>query len=247
VSAPVIELEGVSFAFDNRQPVLSDVTLAVAPLSFACMIGPNGGGKTTLLKLILGLLEPTAGRIRVLGTSPQRARHRIGYMSQHATLDRAFPVRVLDVVLMGRLGPRRAAGPFDRADVAAARSTLERVGLADFERRPFADLSGGQRQRVLLARALTSGPELLLLDEPASGLDQKVERDFFDLLQELNRTTTVVLVSHDLGFVQSFVRSVICVHGTVDVHPTNQLDGTTIRELYSGEVRVVRHDHHHPE
>jgi len=247
VSAPVIELEGVSFAFDNRQPVLSDVTLAVAPLSFACMIGPNGGGKTTLLKLVLGLLEPTAGRIRVLGTSPQRARHRIGYMSQHATLDRAFPVRVLDVVLMGRLGPRRAAGPFDRADVAAARSTLERVGLADFERRPFADLSGGQRQRVLLARALTSGPELLLLDEPASGLDQKVERDFFDLLQELNRTTTVVLVSHDLGFVQSFVRSVICVHGTVDVHPTNQLDGTTIRELYSGEVRVVRHDHHHPE
>ena len=247
MSAPVIELEGVSFAFDNRQPVLSDVTLAVAPLSFACMIGPNGGGKTTLLKLILGLLEPTAGRIRVLGTTPQRARHRIGYMSQHATLDRAFPVRVLDVVLMGRLGPRRAAGPFDRADVAAARSTLERVGLADFERRPFADLSGGQRQRVLLARALTSGPELLLLDEPASGLDQKVERDFFDLLQELNRTTTVVLVSHDLGFVQSFVRSVICVHGTVDVHPTNQLDGTTIRELYSGEVRVVRHDHHHPE
>ena len=247
MSAPVIELEGVSFAFDNRQPVLSGVTLAVEPLSFACMIGPNGGGKTTLLKLILGLLEPTAGRIRVLGTSPQRARHRIGYMSQHATLDRAFPVRVLDVVLMGRLGPRRAAGPFDRADVAAARSTLERVGLADFERRPFADLSGGQRQRVLLARALTSGPELLLLDEPASGLDQKVERDFFDLLQELNRTTTVVLVSHDLGFVQSFVRSVICVHGTVDVHPTNQLDGTTIRELYSGEVRVVRHDHHHPE
>ena len=243
MSAPVIELEGVSFAFDNRQPVLSGVTLAVAPLSFACMIGPNGGGKTTLLKLILGLLEPTAGRIRVLGTSPQRARHRIGYMSQHATLDRAFPVRVLDVVLMGRLGPRRAAGPFDRADVAAARSTLERVGLADFERRPFADLSGGQRQRVLLARALTSGPELLLLDEPASGLDQKVERDFFDLLQELNRTTTVVLVSHDLGFVQSFVRSVICVHGTVDVHPTNQLDGNTIRELYSGEVRMVRHDH----
>jgi zinc transport system ATP-binding protein len=243
VSAPVIELEGVSFAFDGRHPVLSDVTLAVEPLSFACMIGPNGGGKTTLLKLILGLLEPTTGRIRVLGTSPQRARHRIGYMSQHATLDRAFPVRVLDVVLMGRLGPRRVAGPFDRADLAAASGTLELVGLAGLERRPFADLSGGQRQRVLLARALTSSPELLLLDEPASGLDQKVERDFFDLLIELNRTTTVVLVSHDLGFVQSFVRSVICVHGTVDVHETNQLDGNTIRELYSGEVRMVRHDH----
>jgi zinc transport system ATP-binding protein len=243
VSSPVIELEGVSFAFDGRHPVLSDVSLTVEPLSFACVIGPNGGGKTTLLKLILGLFEPTAGRIRVLGTSPRRARHRIGYMAQHATLDKAFPVRVLDVVLMGRLGPRRVAGPFDRADLAAATSTLDRVGLTGLERRSFADLSGGQRQRVLLARALTSNPELLLLDEPASGLDQKVERDFFDLLRELNRTTTLVLVSHDLGFVQSFVRSVICVHGTVDVHPTNQLDGSTIRELYGGEVRLVRHDH----
>jgi zinc transport system ATP-binding protein len=243
VSAPVIELEGVSFAFAGRHPVLENVNLSVEPLEFASVIGPNGGGKTTLLRLILGLIEPTSGRIQVLGTSPEKARHRIGYMAQHATLDAAFPVRVLDVVLMGRLGPRRLAGPFDRWDVAAARDTLARVGLAGLERRPFADLSGGQRQRVLLARALTSNPELLLLDEPASGLDQKVELDFFDLLQELNRTTTVILVSHDLGFVQSFVRSVICVHGTVDVHPTNQLDGTTIRELYGGEVRMVRHDH----
>jgi len=164
-------------------------------------------------------------------------------MAQHSTLDPSFPVRVLDVVLMGRLGPRRLAGPFDRTDVAAASAVLDRVGLASLERRPFADLSGGQRQRVLLARALASSPELLLLDEPASGLDQKVELDFFDLLRELNQTTTIVLVSHDLGFVQSFVRSVICVHRTVDVHPTNLVDGTTIRELYGGEVRVVRHDH----
>ena len=242
MAAPIIDVRRVWFSF-NGQPVLQDVSLTVPAGDFLVVIGPNGGGKTTLLRLILGLIEPTAGRIRVLGSSPVRARHRIGYMAQHATLDRSFPVRVLDVVLMGRLGPRRVAGPFDRADVSAARDTLERVGLAGLERRPFADLSGGQRQRVLLARALTSNPELLLLDEPASGLDQKVELDFFDLLRELNRTTTVVLVSHDLGFVQAFVRSVICVHGTVDVHPTNQLDGTTIRELYGGEVRMVRHDH----
>jgi len=243
VTAPVIDLEGVSFSFDGRNPVLEDVTLSVQALEFASVIGPNGGGKTTLLKLILGLLDPSAGRIRVLGTSPARARHRIGYMAQHSTLDPSFPVRVLDVVLMGRLGPRRLAGPFDRTDVAAASAVLDRVGLGSLERRPFADLSGGQRQRVLLARALASSPELLLLDEPASGLDQKVELDFFDLLRELNQTTTIVLVSHDLGFVQSFVRSVICVHRTVDVHPTNLVDGTTIRELYGGEVRVVRHDH----
>ena len=243
MTAPVIELDRVSFSFDGRNPILEDVTLTIQPLEFASVIGPNGGGKTTLLKLILGLLEPSSGTVRVLGTTPVRARHRIGYMAQHATLDAAFPVRVLDVVLMGRLGPGRLAGPHDRADLEAARDTLERVGLGALERRPFADLSGGQRQRVLLARALASGPELLLLDEPASGLDQKVEQDFFDLLQELNQTATIVLVSHDLGFVQAFVRSVICVHRTVDVHPTNRLDGTTIRELYGGEVRMVRHDH----
>ena len=243
MTAPVIELKGVSFSFDGRNQVLEDVTLSIEPLSFASVIGPNGGGKTSLLKIILGLFEPSAGSVRVLGTSPVRARHRIGYMAQHSTLDAAFPVRVLDVVLMGRLGPSRLVGPFDQADIAAASGALERVGLASLERRPFADLSGGQRQRVLLARALASGPELLLLDEPASGLDQKVELDFFDLLRELNQTATIVLVSHDLGFVQSFVRSVICVHRTVDVHPTNLVDGTTIRELYGGDVRLVRHDH----
>lgn len=243
MTAPVIELEHVSFSFDGRNRVLEDVSLAVQPLEFASVIGPNGGGKSTLLKIVLGLLTPPTGTVRVFGTTPERARHRIGYMAQHATLDAAFPVRVLDVVLMGRLGPRRAIGPFGRADLDAAVAALGRVGLASVERRPFADLSGGQRQRVLLARALASGPELLLLDEPASGLDQKVELDFFALLRELNRTTTIVLVSHDLGFVQSFVRSVICVHRTVDVHPTNQLDGTTIRDLYGGDVRMVRHDH----
>ena len=245
MARPVIEIHDLNFSFDGRNNVLEDVTLAVAPLDFACVIGPNGGGKTTLLKLILGLLEPTAGRIRVLGTSPVRARPAIGSMPQFATFDPAFPIRVIEVVLMGRLGPRRAIGPFSRDDSEAAQEVLEQVGLAGFERQPFSDLSGGQRQRVLLARALASDPELLLLDEPASGLDQKVERDFFELLRELNRTKTLVLVSHDLGFVQSFVKSVICVHQRVDVHPTASLDGTTIHELYGGKVRAVRHDHRH--
>jgi zinc transport system ATP-binding protein len=242
-SKPVIEIDGLSFRFDSGGLVLENVALEIDALDFASVIGPNGGGKTTLLKLILGLLQPTTGQIRVLGTSPVRARPRIGYMPQFAAMDPRFPVQVLDVVLMGRLGPGLRFGSFSRRDRNAALDTIHRVGLSGLERQPFSDLSGGQRQRVLLARALVSDPELLLLDEPAAGLDQKVEQDFFQLLRDLNRTKTLLLVSHDLGFVASFVKTVVCVHRTVDVHPMSSLDGAMIQELYGGEVRLVHHDH----
>jgi len=239
----IVQFENVSFSYDGRHRVLDHVDLTIERLDFASVIGPNGGGKTTLLRLVLGLLEPQSGSIRVFGASPIRARPRIGYMPQFATTDPKFPVRVLDVVLMGRLGPGRRIGPFSRQDRAAAGDALSRVGVAELARESFSALSGGQRQRVLLARALVSDPELLLLDEPAAGLDQKVEQDFFELLGELNREKTLVLVSHDLGFVQAFVKTVICVHRVVDVHPTSELDGTAIRDLYGGEVRLVHHEH----
>jgi len=242
-TAPIIDIEGLSFRFDNGPLVLEDVSLRVEKGDFASVIGPNGGGKTTLLKLIVGLLRPTSGRVRVFGLPPERARPRIGYMPQHAMMDPRFPVRVLDVVMMGRLGPRPTLWAHSRADRRAAAGALAQVGLEDLGGRPFSALSGGQRQRVLLARALVTEPELLLLDEPASGLDQKVEQDFFDLLRELNRHLTIVLVSHDLGFVAGFVRTVICVHREVDVHPTSELDGNKIADIYGGEVRMVRHDH----
>jgi zinc transport system ATP-binding protein len=256
---PPIHFEELSFSYGAGPPVLESVTVTVDSLDFACVIGPNGGGKTTLLKLVLGLLQPTSGRVEVFGSSPIRSRPRIGYMPQFAAMDPRFPVQVQDVVLMGRLGPGLRFGSFSRRDRSAASRTIELVGLSGLERQPFSAielvglsglerqpfsaLSGGQRQRVLLARALASDPDLLLLDEPAAGLDQKVEQDFFELLRELNRSKTVVLVSHDLGFVASFVRTVICVHRRVDVHPTSALDGATIQELYGGDVRLVHHDH----
>ena len=240
---PVIEITDLCYRFGGRHWVLDDVSLTIDRLDFASVIGPNGGGKTTLIKLLLGLLEPDRGTIKVLGTSPERARPRVGYLPQHATIDARFPIKVVDVVLMGRLGPRWPLGRFTLADKQAAGAILERVGLGGFERRSLAELSGGQRQRVLLARALAADPELLLLDEPAAGLDIKVEQDFFQLLGELNRAKTVVLVSHDLGFVSAFVKTVVCVHHTVDVHPTSELDGTTIQNLYGGDVRLVHHEH----
>ncbi len=240
---PVIRLDGVSFSYDGRHPVLKDVSLAIEPLDFASVIGPNGGGKTTLAKLILGLIEPSTGAVEVLGTTPHRARPRIGYLPQYASLDPSFPVRVIDVVLMGRLGPGRRIGRYGRRDRDAAEETLERVGLGGFGRRAFSELSGGQRQRVLLARALVCQPELLLLDEPAAGLDRAAEQQFVSLLEAFNESGTVVLVSHDLGFVASVVRTVICVRTTVELHPTTELDGSMIADLYGGDVRLVHHGH----
>ena len=242
-STPVISISGLDFRFDNGPRVLEDVNLEVSEGDFASVIGPNGGGKTTLVKLIVGLLAPTTGAIRIFGLPPAKARPRIGYMPQHAMMDPRFPVRALDVVLMGRLRPRPSIGGYSQADRVAAECSLAKVGLEDQGARPFSDLSGGQRQRVLLARALVTEPDLLLLDEPAANLDQKVERDFFDLLEELNRRLTIVLVSHDLGFVAGFVRTVICVHRRVDVHPTSELDGRRVSEIYGGDVRMVLHDH----
>jgi zinc transport system ATP-binding protein len=241
--SPVIEIRNLGFRFDNGPPVLEDVNLEVAKGDFASVIGPNGGGKTTLVKLIVGLLTPTTGDLRVFGQTPAKARPRIGYMPQHAMMDPRFPVRALDVVMMGRLKPRPSLGGYSQSDRTAALASLATVGLEDHGARPFSNLSGGQRQRVLLARALVTEPDLLLLDEPAANLDQKVEQDFFDLLEELNRHLTIVLVSHDLGFVAGFVRTVICVHRRVDVHPTSELDGRLVSEIYGGDVRMVLHDH----
>ena len=242
-SSPAIEISKLSFAFDNGPMVLEDVTVEIEAGDFASVIGPNGGGKTTLVKIIVGLLSPSSGSIKVFGKTPLKARPRIGYMPQHAMMDPRFPVRARDVVMMGRLGEGFNFGTYRKGDREAADEALAMVGLSDLGGRPFSDLSGGQRQRVLLARALVTDPDLLLLDEPAAGLDQKVERDFFDLLQELNQRLTIVLVSHDLGFVSTFVRTVICVHRRVDVHPTSELDGRRVSEIYGEDVRMVHHHH----
>ena len=242
-SPPVITIEGLDFRFEGGPRVLEDVSLEVVAGDFASVIGPNGGGKTTLVKLIVGLLTPSKGRIRVFGLPPSKASPRIGYMPQHAMMDPRFPVRATDVVLMGRLGTGRRIGRYSREDRAATASALAKVGLEADGLRPFSALSGGQRQRVLLARALVTDPDLLLLDEPAAGLDYKIEQDFFELLQELNRYLTIVLVTHDLGFVSGFVKTVICVHRHVDIHPTSELDGRTISDIYGGDVRMVRHNH----
>jgi zinc transport system ATP-binding protein len=238
---PVIKLENVSFSYDGL-PVLEDVNLTVDERDFLAIVGPNAGGKTTLLKLVLGLLKPTNGNIHVFGHSPEKDRDHIGYMPQHASLDLLFPVSVLDVVLMGRLGSANRFGFYRKEDYDAAVEALKRVEMEEIRNRPFSSLSGGQQQRVLIARALASNPRLLLLDEPTANIDVAVETELFEILHELNETITIVLVTHDLGFVSWYVKSVACVNRRVVVHPTSEITGEMINEIYGAHVHMVRHD-----
>jgi zinc transport system ATP-binding protein len=237
-----ITCKGLEFGYDGK-PVLRNVNISIPAGDFVCVVGPNGSGKTTLLKIALGLLKPSRGTVEVFGRRPEKSQGRIGYVPQHPRLDPLFPVSAMDVVLMGRLGRTRAFGAWGQDDRAQAHGALEEVGLADRAGHHFASLSGGQKQRVLIARALAGEPDLLLLDEPTAGLDAHIEEDFYRLLQELNQRLTIVLVSHDLGFVSGFVRSVVCVGQDVVVHPTSEITGQVIADLYGSEMRLVRHDH----
>ena len=239
-TSPAARLENVTFSY-GRYPVLSDVNLTIARGEFATIVGPNGGGKTTLLKLMLGLLSPDTGLVEILGESPAAARAMVGYVPQHAHVDPNFPARVADIVLMGLLGIR-AGIRYSKEDRERAAAALESVRLADLARRRLAELSGGQRQRVLIARALVVEPELLLLDEPTAHLDVSMEHSLHDLLGRIRDRVTIVLVSHDLGFVSDYATRAICVKNTVAVHNTCELTGDVVRELYGRDVRMVQHD-----
>lgn len=237
----VVALDRVSFGF-NGAPVLENVSLEIQEREFVSMVGPNGGGKTTMLRLILGLLRPVQGEVRVFGRSPERVRQRIGYTPQHAMYDPRFPVTALDVVLMGRLAGHRG-GVYSKKDRDAATHALEEMQLGDVADSAFSALSGGQRQRVLIARALASEPELLLLDEPTSNMDPAVGDRLLHILRDLSKRMTIVMASHDLGFVSSMVSSVVCVNRKVVIHPTSDVTGEMIKDVYGGDYRMIRHDH----
>lgn len=238
---PVVEMEDLSFSY-GQHIVLDGASLTVRKHDFVSIVGPNGGGKTTLLKLMLGLIRPSRGFVKVFGVRPEEARRLIGYMPQQAHLDPQFPVTVMDVVLMGRLGHSRGFGPYTRTDKESAESALREMGMWEHRKTGFSALSGGQRQRALIARALACEPNVLLLDEPTAGLDLMVEAELFELLSRFARRLTVVVVSHDIGFVSQFVNKVVCVKRRVVVHPTSELTGELVSEIYGTAVKMVRHD-----
>ncbi len=236
-----IEIQGVSFRYDERQ-ILKDVNLAIWPFDSICIVGPNGGGKTTLIKLIIGLLLPDAGTIKIFGKRPDEAHQLIGYVPQFSQYDRQFPISVREVVCMGRMG-KSFTGRYSKKDKEKTLEALVEVGLADLVDQPFSALSGGQRQRVLIARALASGGEILILDEPTANIDRESETHFFDLLKQLNKRMTILMVTHDVGFASSFFSRIACVNREVIIHPTSELTGKLIRDMYGGDLQMIRHDH----
>lgn len=229
-----IELEHVSFHYEGAR-VLEDVNMCLEEGHVGCLIGPNGGGKSTLLRLILGLLQPASGRIHVLGMKPKEGRSRIGYVPQDFDFDAQFPIRVRDVVAMGCLHlPFLRRWREARGRVGEA---LESVGMAGTERRWFSRMSGGERQRVLIARALASRPKLLLLDEPTSSVDVAAESGILDMLEDFRGEMTMLVVSHSAEVASRFLQDIYCVKGTVHKHPpTDKLDAELMRHLVGLDI-----------
>ncbi len=238
----LVEVEGLEFSYD-REPVLQDVNLRIEEREFVAIIGPNGGGKSTLVKILMGELTPQKGRVEILGKEPRNARDEIGYVPQNTNVNLDFPIRVLDVVMMGN--PRRHRDhvrwwerlfPVRYNDVErrCAHGTLEQVGMAEFLERRIGDLSGGQRQRVMIARALCTHPRILILDEPTSSIDAQGQKQIYALLKELSRELSVIVVSHDLSVITEYADKVVYVNRSAYLH-----------DLKKGPIHLPSHDGEH--
>jgi zinc transport system ATP-binding protein len=243
MATPVLELRDVTLT-RRGIPVLEDVDLTLRGGEFVGLIGPNGAGKTALLKVILGLFRPERGSVRVFGRPPRESRGLVAYVPQYAGFDVSYPVRVRDVVLMGRLGGRFRLRPSAR-DREAAERALDRVGLTALADRQVGRLSGGELQRVLVARALAQEASLLLLDEPTANLDTRVEHALYDVLGELPDDTTVILVSHDVGVMHRHVSAVACLNRRLHYHGTREITQEMIEATYGEGVDVLEHPHSH--
>lgn len=240
---PVIQVKDLTFSYRKGDaPTLENVNFTVKCGESGCIVGPNGGGKSTLLKLMLGLLVPDSGSVSIFGVSPAAASRRIGYMPQYHQLDASFPATVLEVALMGR-ARRGLFGRYSSDDCDKAVSALKEMGCSGLEKRSFSTLSGGQRQRVLIARALASEPELLLLDEPTANIDPGAEEQFYSTLEELKSRMTVLTVSHDLGFVSRGTDHIICVNRNVSVHTSEDFTSEAADAVYHHKVNLIRHEH----
>jgi zinc transport system ATP-binding protein len=227
----IVSIENLVIAYDS-QTVLNNVNLTINSDDFIGIIGPNGGGKTTLLKAILGLIPLKSGSIRFYENGLETPTIRIGYMPQNNSIDRSFPINVYDVVLSGLAGENGILKTYSRAQKKAADEIIQQLDLESIKKRPISQLSGGQLQRTFLGRALVMKPQLLILDEPNSYLDKESENKLFDLLQELRPNAAIMLVSHNIASVRAIAKSLACVNGNLHYHTNTAIPTECFYEFY---------------
>jgi zinc transport system ATP-binding protein len=235
----LLELRNMSAGYD-RKVVLSDVNLTVNPDDFIGVIGPNGGGKTTLLKTILGLLQPIKGEIVFNESMRKGDHHHIGYLPQVNRIDKKFPITVFDVVRSGLMSKKRLVGRYSREENERTTDLLQKMGIYAQRKKAVGELSGGQLQRVLLCRALVNRPKLLILDEPNTYVDNKFERELYERLRILNKDMAIMLVSHDVGTITSYVKTIACVNRTLHYHPSNKIS-TEQLAAYECPIQIISH------
>lgn len=234
---PLIHINQVTFGY-SEEPVLEDVDLKIFDKDFIGVIGPNGGGKTTLLKIILGLLAPQKGKLYFREDLP-RYKRPIGYLPQVKNMDRRFPITVIDVVRSGSL---MRPVPFRNSaeEKEAARNLLEEMGVIELQKKAIGELSGGQMQRVFLCRALISDPKVLILDEPDTYVDNRFEGELYEKLRKLNEKMAIMLVSHDLGTISVYVKTIACVNRKLHYHPSGNITEKDLK-IYNCPIQIVSH------
>lgn len=230
----LVQLQDVTAGYNNK-PALEKASLSVYERDFIGVIGPNGGGKTTLLRIILGLIKPFSGKVNYF-----IERKNIGYLPQSNQFDDQFPITVHEVVHSGLTTGSRSGVLKHSSCNAKIDETLRTVGISHLKDRPIGELSGGELQRTLLARAIISSPDLLILDEPNTYVDNRFESELYNLLKELNRSLTIMLVTHDVGTITPYIRSIACVNRQLHYHPSNEISEEQLK-IYNCPIEIVSH------
>jgi zinc transport system ATP-binding protein len=236
----LVQLNDIGVSF-NDILVLEDINLRIEHSDFIGIIGPNGGGKTTLLKVILGLVRPDKGTVTIMGEPPEKGRRYIGYVSQHNLFDRSFPINVRDTVLMGRYGSTGLFRRYNKDDRLAVEQALQTVGMIDKQEKQLGVLSGGEQQRVFIARALVTNPKLLLLDEPTASVDSAMQTEFYEILDRLKREMAIALVSHDISAVSIYVDKIACLNRQLYYHGSKEITPEILEATYKCPVQMIAH------
>ena len=234
----LVKLDNISYGYDSGK-VIENVNFEINKEDFIGMIGPNGGGKSTIIKLIMGLIEPWSGSI-IFGKDESGKIIRTGYLPQYHEFDHRFPISIKEVILSGLLKKGKAFTRFSKEERLRAIEVAKQLGINDILHKSIGDLSGGQMQRAFLGRAIISNPDLLILDEPVTYVDSKFEVELYTLLEELNKNTAILLVSHDLGQITSTVKTIACVNGHLHYHPSNLIT-EKILASYNCPVELITH------